>query len=159
MGSRSIGGLLTLLSCLLHQNTSTNAFVPQHNRVAFDTVSGFKNIIQQSTGSKLYGKWESYDPSDDNPCYEDALARNKARTDVRNFLTQRAIQSFICLLDHCRDPHTVAWVEVSVCCRLYFFFRHKTRILVEKPLPEAHESVHAVKNHKPPNICHRQMVN
>ena len=122
MGSRSIGGLLTLLSCLLHQNTSTNAFVPQHNRVAFDTISGFKNIIQQSTGSKLYGKWESYDPSDDNPCYEDALARNKARTDVRNFLTQRAIQSFICLLDHCRDPHTVAWVEVSVCCRLYFFF-------------------------------------
>lgn len=111
---------MALLLCLLLQNTSTNAFVPQRNQIRFNTVIGHKNIIKQSTGSKLYGKWESYDPSDDNLSYEDALARNKARTDVRNFLTQRAIQSFICLLDHCRDPHTVAWVEVSVvvlfCC-------------------------------------------
>lgn len=42
---------------------------------------------------------------------DDALARNKARTDVCNFLTQRAMQSFIHLLIETRDPHTVTWME------------------------------------------------
>ena len=46
--------------------------------------------------------------------YQDALAHNQIRTDVNNFLTQRAIQSFIFLLEQCRDPHTVRWMEVSV---------------------------------------------
>lgn len=37
----------------------------------------------------------------------------KARTDVRNFLTQRSIQSFVYLLNQCREEHTVRWLEVS----------------------------------------------
>lgn len=41
---------------------------------------------------------------------DDWMAR---RTDVRNFLTQRAFQSFIFLLIQCRDPHTVQWLEVG----------------------------------------------
>jgi hypothetical protein len=56
-----------------------------------------------------FGKYDSFESSR----YEDALTRNKARTDVRNFLTQRAIQSFVYLLNQCRDPHTVNWMEVS----------------------------------------------
>jgi hypothetical protein len=40
------------------------------------------------------------------------MARNKKRTDVRLFLTQRAIQSFVHLLLETRDPHTVRWIEV-----------------------------------------------
>ena len=44
--------------------------------------------------------------------YQDALARNRKRTDVRLFLTQRAIQSFINLLMETRDPHTVKWIDV-----------------------------------------------
>lgn len=56
-----------------------------------------------------FGRYDSFESSR----YEDALARNKARTDVRNFLTQRAIQSFVYLLNQCRDPHTVNWMEVS----------------------------------------------
>jgi hypothetical protein len=45
--------------------------------------------------------------------YEKALrvAHNKARTDVRIFLTQRSIQSFIFLLIETRDQHTVTWME------------------------------------------------
>jgi hypothetical protein len=46
---------------------------------------------------------------EDSPEYEDAVARNKARTCVRNFMTQRAIQSFMFLCETCRDPHTVKW--------------------------------------------------
>ncbi len=47
-----------------------------------------------------------------NDEYSDALAHNIARTCVRTFLTQRAIQSFMFLLESCRDPHTVTWFEV-----------------------------------------------
>ncbi|GAX17878.1 hypothetical protein FisN_18Hh082 [Fistulifera solaris] len=48
---------------------------------------------------------------DEEQRYQAALAHNKIRTDVKNFLTQRAIQSFIFLLVQCRDPHTVRWLE------------------------------------------------
>ena len=43
----------------------------------------------------------------------DPWAHNRARTDVRNFLTQRAMQSFVFLLGNCRDQATVRWLEVS----------------------------------------------
>lgn len=33
-----------------------------------------------------------------------------ARTDVRNLLTQRSIQSFIRLCEECRDPHSAKWI-------------------------------------------------
>jgi len=36
------------------------------------------------------------------------------RTDPGIFLTQRAIQSFIFLLQSFRDPHTVRWIEVRI---------------------------------------------
>jgi hypothetical protein len=39
--------------------------------------------------------------------------RNKARTDIRYFLTQRSIQSFVYLLNQCREEHTVQFLEVS----------------------------------------------
>jgi len=39
------------------------------------------------------------------------MARNNARTCVKSFLTQRAIQSFMFLLEECRDPHSGKWVE------------------------------------------------
>jgi hypothetical protein len=43
----------------------------------------------------------------------DFWSRNKARTDVRSFLTQRSIQSFVYLLNQCREEHSVRWLEVS----------------------------------------------
>ena len=52
------------------------------------------------------------DGSIDYERYKAALEHNVRRTDVRIFLTQRAIQSFINLLITCRDPHTVRWLEV-----------------------------------------------
>ena len=33
------------------------------------------------------------------------------RTDVRNLLTQRSIQSFMLLCETCRDPHSIKWLE------------------------------------------------
>lgn len=54
------------------------------------------------------------DDSWDYDSYQQALIHNQLRTDVRIFLTQRALQSFIYLLLTCRDPHTVRWLEVSL---------------------------------------------
>lgn len=33
------------------------------------------------------------------------------RTDIRNLLTQRSIQSFMRLLEECRDPHSAKWIQ------------------------------------------------
>lgn len=38
----------------------------------------------------------------------------KSRTDIRNFLTQRSIQSFVYLLNQCREDHTVRWLEKTL---------------------------------------------
>lgn len=51
------------------------------------------------------------DDDDDDRQHRDALALNRAKTDIRNFLTQRAIQSFMFLLTSCRDQPTVHWLE------------------------------------------------
>jgi len=40
-----------------------------------------------------------------------ARARNDARIDVRNLLTQRAIQTFVYLCESVRDPHSGKWIE------------------------------------------------
>jgi hypothetical protein len=43
----------------------------------------------------------------DNP-QSDKLSN---RTCIRQFLTQRSVQTFLFLLSQCRDPHTVKWIE------------------------------------------------
>jgi hypothetical protein len=61
----------------------------------------------------LPAKFDKRDDDSDDRDRRDALARNQKRTDVRLFLTQRAIQSFVHLLLETRDPHTVRWIEVN----------------------------------------------
>jgi len=46
---------------------------------------------------------------DESDAKESSL--NKQRTCVKQFLTQRAIQSFMFLCTECRDPHTSDWIE------------------------------------------------
>ena len=50
--------------------------------------------------------------SSDSSNYDNVMFP-KSRTDLRNFLTQRSIQSFVFLLNQCREEHTVRWLEVS----------------------------------------------
>jgi hypothetical protein len=76
-----------------------SAFVLENSR------STHKLKFQKSHVWPLWGKLSGRD---------DIGELNKARTDIRNFLTQRAIQSFIFLLSHCRDSATVQWLEVSI---------------------------------------------
>jgi hypothetical protein len=49
---------------------------------------------------------------DSNDSEQERVRRaNDSRVDVRNLLTQRAIQSFLYLLTMCRDPHSGKWIE------------------------------------------------
>jgi len=46
--------------------------------------------------------------------YDDARSsfeRNVERTNLRRFLTQRSVQSFMFLCQECRDPHTIRWLD------------------------------------------------
>jgi len=49
--------------------------------------------------------------SSDNDAYNDAVTLNKQRTSLKQFLTQRSIQSFMFLSTQLRDPHTSDWIE------------------------------------------------
>lgn len=40
-----------------------------------------------------------------------AMLQNTKRTCIQQFLTQRALQSFMFLLNDLRDPHTSDWIE------------------------------------------------
>ena len=55
---------------------------------------------------------------------------NSHRTDINSFLQQRSIQSFMFLLDQCRDPHTVMWLE-QFGNHKNFLSYHGTGALVE----------------------------
>lgn len=99
------------------------AKVTPYDRKAFTATSSSNGLRLSSSsllGSRSYG-----DGSDKD--HRDALALNKARTDIRNFLTQRAIQSFVFLLIHCRDEATVRWLEVSFVLVMSSWSRSRQR--------------------------------
>lgn len=112
----------TILACFLW-NSQTWAFVPN---AAVTTRASTTASQPSSCSSPLYAL---EDDRRDDERYQAALARNQRRTDVRNFLTQRALQAFIELLIDCRDPHTVRWLEVRhrlLSCREEFSFPKTT---------------------------------
>ena len=47
----------------------------------------------------------------DNNDPEVAMEHNTQRTCIKQFLTQRSIQSFMFLCEQVRDPHTADWIE------------------------------------------------
>lgn len=90
-----MGTFLTLF-ILAIVSIRSKAFVTQK---LYSSASG-RNIICQLSSSPP--------PSDSGEVW----VRNKARTDIRNFLTQRSIQSFVYLVKQCREEHTSRWLEV-----------------------------------------------
>jgi hypothetical protein len=76
-------------------------------------------LLDRSTEDpwSLHAKSRRGRESDDRR--DDVYALNKARTDIRNFLTQRSLQSFLFLLSTCRDSATVRWIEVSCLFRVH----------------------------------------
>jgi hypothetical protein len=95
--------LTALLGCLV---TASNGFAPNAAGFRFQAVAN--NRVAPSPTSLGLSSWGDADYAR----YEDAFQHNTMRTDLRMFLTQRALQSFIFLSVSCRDPHTVKWLEV-----------------------------------------------
>ena len=89
-----------LTSLTLTLTGITNAFVLQITKTSRD-------IRRQHQPTRA-----TYDPYEGSFKGRDGMERNKARMDLRNFLTQRSIQSFVYLLNQCREEHTVRWLEV-----------------------------------------------
>jgi hypothetical protein len=73
-----------------------------HAGLGFFTTPSFTNPVRLSTTALFYSSAEER---------ATIMARNNARTCVKAFLTQRAIQSFMFLLEECRDPHSGKWME------------------------------------------------
>jgi hypothetical protein len=97
------------------------AFALFAGTMAFPVVSpGFQQLRNVRVAPWMEDKWSLYGKSrrgrDSDDRRGDVYALNKARTDIRNFLTQRSLQSFLFLLSTCRDSATVRWIEVSNFC-------------------------------------------
>ncbi|CAB9524729.1 expressed unknown protein (Partial), partial [Seminavis robusta] len=86
-----------------------------HSCLAFVGTSSFQSSIHArrtalyAVTSTVYGGNGGID--DHKHDRATIMARNDARTCVKSFLTQRAIQSFMFLLEECRDPHSGKWIE------------------------------------------------
>jgi hypothetical protein len=50
-------------------------------------------------------------PQQSHLTHEQIIAKNNARLCPKSFLTQASIQSFIYLLEECRDPHSGKWIQ------------------------------------------------
>ena len=99
--------LTALLGCLV---TASNGFAP--NAAGFKSHAVANSRVAPAPSPTILGlsSWGDADYAR----YEDAFQHNTMRTDLRMFLTQRALQSFIFLSVSCRDPHTVKWLEVRI---------------------------------------------
>lgn len=93
------------LSKVIH----SNAFVPSSSNPSFVQY----NIHSVSDQTKIHPRVAPLGAkkrsSNDGPKGDNSVMQ--ARMCVRNFLTQRSLQSFMFLLKEMKDPHTNSWIE------------------------------------------------
>lgn len=68
-------------------------------------------LPRQAIGVSTHTSIQATFDSNNNDDYSRAMESNKQRTCIKQFLTQRSIQSFMFLAEQVRDPHTADWVE------------------------------------------------
>jgi hypothetical protein len=111
-----------------HETTLWGLSIPQKRMTVKSTLTTLFGTKDRSGGNgNDHRKNDNNDENEESSFGASLSAVNAARTDVRNFLTQRALQSFLFLLTQCRDEATVHWFEV----RTYKwqsppFFGHQT---------------------------------
>lgn len=86
--------------------TAMLALAASASVTAFAPIQPFRRSAQTQNTALQVSWWDSDDES-----HRAAMLNNILRTDLRNFLTQRSLQSFMHLCVQCRDPHTVKWLE------------------------------------------------
>jgi len=90
--------IVVIVGIGLSSHVLVSAFLP----------STLVSIERSYSSPPLYVSWWNHD---DDESRHAAMQHNIMRTDIRNFLTQRSLQSFMHLCMQCRDPHTVKWME------------------------------------------------
>jgi len=86
------------------------SFTVIQQSLAFVSFSGKSNLIVFKERKHSSYKSSQHVVQSSSSNY-DAQENNIKRTCIKQFLTQRSVQSFMFLLEQCRDPHTVYWME------------------------------------------------
>lgn len=111
-----MNGMKMMLLALLASNVAVGAFTLGHHAMLGSTVS------KTTRGSPEWPKQPRHlvschgtrSDDDDQGSEEERNAKQiaaAARTDIKYFLTQRSVQSFMFLCSECRDPHTMTWLN------------------------------------------------
>lgn len=87
-------------------NNYFNSFDDKNDDVAED-----EDIVEVDESVELQRSQQKLQRQKPQLSYEEMVAHNNARLCPKLLLTQRAIQSFIYLLEECRDPHSGKWIE------------------------------------------------
>ena len=99
----------------------------QESGGAFDVNSYFNAFNNQDSNTPNFDnddiedeiqEEEHQQPTPIKMSYEEMVQYNNARLCPKLFLTQRALQSFIYLLEECRDPHSgkVSYIYIAKLC-------------------------------------------
>lgn len=77
------------------------------------TMSTVEAFLPNSFATKNTLTIVKYASSNDdhNDSYEQAILKNKKRTCIQHFLSQRSLQTFLFFLREVRDPHSGDWIE------------------------------------------------
>ncbi len=95
-----------LVAFLAAVTITANAFLYQPRNIAHRSF--WKNKASSASLDASYDPYSSGDSYNNN----NKNYYKSRRTDLRQFLTQRSIQSFVFLLNQCQEGATVRWLEV-----------------------------------------------
>ncbi|KAL7534419.1 hypothetical protein ACHAWF_004830 [Thalassiosira exigua] len=93
--------------------SSTSSDASEEQRSSYDEAAAFLNFNIGPAGPSIDQLQQKNQRSEmeSSMTHEEVVAYNNARLCPKLLLTQRAIQSFIYLLEECRDPHSGKWIE------------------------------------------------
>lgn len=77
----------------------------------FDDEEDFFQKTKKKKNNRASGSGAYLGQFLDSPLNQKTFLLDDARTDIRNLLTQRSIQSFMRLCEECRDPHSAKWIQ------------------------------------------------
>mmetsp|Transcript_1290 Transcript_1290/g.2163 ORF Transcript_1290/g.2163 Transcript_1290/m.2163 type:complete len:558 (+) Transcript_1290:3-1676(+) len=83
----------------------------------YDEEQSFAAAAEDDSGGNEIPTQESQAPNQKQMTRSQIIAYNNARLDPKSFLTQSSIQSFIYLLEECRDPHSGKWIQDFLNCQ------------------------------------------
>ncbi len=104
-GTQNEGGLFNVNNYFTSLNNKNNSDGEKSSPTTTDDDDDDANITKNTVPSQPNGKQTSQ-TNMKKMTYQEIIASKNARLCPKLLLTQRAIQSFVYLLEECRDPHS-----------------------------------------------------